>query len=345
MPCLAPPNCSAPVYTACMRRLTLYVALFALCALPALASAQFDSGTNPFTVSVDPTSPAPYSQVTLTPVSGQIDITNATMIVTVGGKEVYRGNAQSVPITLGGPGATLAIVVRMQTATGSYKQNLPLAPQDVVLVAEPLASAPPLYAGKPLVPLGGSVRVVAMADLRTSGGARLDPATLAYAWSVDGAQIDSASGIGKRAVIVDSPLQYRSRTIAVTVTSPDGRLAGSDSFDLVGSDPTLRIYERDPLLGIRFDHALGASYTLTGSEATLYGAAYSFPTALGAPVLRWFLNGAAVQSGALLTLRPTGTKAGTASLSLTGASGDVSTASAGLTVSYGSSASTNIFGL
>lgn len=216
---------------------------------------------------------------------------------------------------------------------------------DVVLVAEPLASAPPLYAGKPLVPLGGSVRVVAMADLRSAPGARLDPSTLAYAWSVDGIAIDSASGLGKRSIIVDSPLQYRSSTIEVTVTSPNGALVAASSLDLVASDPTLRIYERDPLLGILFDHALGSTYTLKGAEATLYGATYSFPTALGAPTLRWFLNGTSVQTGALLTLRPTGTKAGTASLSLTGASSDIAAASAGLTVSYGSTASTNIFGL
>lgn len=327
--------------------LSLYAALLGsmVLVLPTATLAQFGSEADPFTISVSPAAPVPYSLATLTPVAGQIDITNATMVVTMGGAEVYRGNAKPIALTMGAAGATLAVVVRMQTAASSYKQTFSITPQDVVLVAEPLASAPPLYAGKPLVPLGGSVRVVAMADLRTTAGTRLDPTTLSYAWTVDGTASDSASGIGKRTIIVDSPLQYRSSTVEVRVVSPNGALVAASSLDLVASEPTLRIYEKDPLLGIRFDHALGSSYELKGSEATLYGAAYSFQTALGAPLLRWFLNGAVVQGGPLLTLRPTGPKAGTASLSLTGASSDVAAASAGLTVSYGSTASTNIFGL
>ncbi len=313
--------------------------------VPVFANAQFGAGVDPFTISVSPAAPAPYNSVTLTPVAGQIDTARATMTVTVAGSEVYKGNAKPIAIKLGAAGATLGVVVRMQVGASTYKQTLSITPQDVVLVAEPLASAPPLYAGKPLVPLGGSVRVVAMADLRSAPGARLDPTTLAYTWSVDGVTLDSASGIGKRSIIVDSPLQYRSSAIEVRVTSPSGALAAADSLDLVASDPTLRIYERDPLLGILFDRALGSSYTLNGSEATLYGAAYSFPTALGAPVLRWFLNGTAVQNGAFLTVRPTGSTAGTASLSLTGASSDIAASSVGLTISYGSSPSTNVFGL
>lgn len=219
---------------------------------------------------------------------------------------------------------------------------------DVALVAEPLSSAPPLYPGKPLVPLGGSVRVVAVADLRTAAGVQLDPNTLSYTWVVDGTEEVGASGTGKRVLIVASPLQYRSGTVEVTVRSPDGLKSGMASLNLASADPVMRIYERDPLMGVRFDKALGDTYTLTGSEASLYAAPFSFPTALRAPLLSWYVNGTLAQTGNLVTLRPTGQGRGTASVSVTGASSgslDAPAASASLTAFYGSSGGSSLFGL
>lgn len=319
-----------------------------LVTVPLPVSAQFGSAGQPFTISADPRPPPAYGVVTLTPVSGDIDITGATMTVTVGGVQSYSGNAKPITITLGAAGQTAAVSVSMKTSRGTYRQTLSLTPQDVTLVAEPLSSAPPLYPGKPLVPLGGSVRVVAVADLRTGAGVQLDPNSLSYAWVIDGTDEVGASGIGKRVLIVNSPLQYRAGTVEVTVTSPDGLRSGVASLDLAAADPTVRIYERDPLMGIRFDKALGDTYALTGSEASLYAAPFSFPTALRAPLLSWYVSGTLAQTGNLITLRPTGQGRGTASVSVTGDSTgsiDAPAASASLTASYGTSGSSSLFGL
>ena len=300
---------------------------------PALAFAQLGTPLSPFTVSADPVAPAAHSSVTLTPVSGDIDITAATMTVSVNGTQTYSGNAVPVVVTLGAAGATATIVVRVETARGTYRQTLTL---------------PPFYRGKPLVPLGGSVRVVAVADLRTAAGVQLDPSSLSYAWTIDGSEAIGGSGIGKRVLIVDSPLQYRTRTVEVSVASPDGVRRGAAAIELAASDPTMRIYERDPLIGIRFDRAQGDSYALSGSEATFYAAPFSFPTALRAPALSWYVGGALSQTGNLITLRPTGGGQGQTTVSVTGASGgslDAPAASAALTVSFGNAGGGGLFGL
>ena len=323
------------------------MAAVVLLSTPTLAEA-LGEVQQPFTVSADPGTPSAHGTVTLTPVSGDIDITAATMTVSVNGTQSYTGNAVPVEVALGAAGVTATIVVSMKTTLGTYRQTLSLTPQDVTLVAEPLASAPPFYPGRPLVPLGGSVRVVALADLRTGVGVQLNPTTLSYAWTVDGAEAVSGSGIGERVLIVDSPLQYRARTVEVVVTSPDGLRVGTASLDLVASDPTMRIYERDPLMGIRFDRALGDTYALSGSEASLYGAPFSFPTALRAPTLSWYVGGTLSQTGNLITLRPTGRGAGTTEVSVTGAASgslEAPAASASLTVSFGSTGGGGLFGL
>ncbi len=294
---------------------------------------------------MSPQYPAPYSQVTVSELSSSLDLSGATMAVFAGGTQVYRGNVQPVAVTLGGAGVLMNVKVVISINGTQYSQTLSIRPQDVSLIAEPVSSAPPLYAGKPLVPLEGSTRMVAVANLRDGNGRTLDPGTLSYTWTVNGTQIASASGIGKDAIIVASPLQYRESTVSVAVENPSGSITGGASSSLTAEEPVVRIYKNDPLLGILYDHALADSYAITGTEASLYAAPFSFPTSAAAPALEWFLNGAAAQTGNSITLRPTGSGGGSASLSLVASSGDFIKATANLSLSFGAQTGGNLFGL
>ncbi len=298
-----------------------------------------------FSVSVSPQYPSPYSQATVSILSGSVDVTNSTVTAFVGGKEIHKGSARPFSVQLGKTGSITNVKVTVSSGGASFSQTISVQPQDVVLVAEPISSAPPLYHGKSLVPVGGDVRIVAMANLRDSGGKSASPTTYSYAWTVDDTRIANSSGIGKSAIIVASPLQYRSRTVSVAVTGANGSLVGGASLSLSAEQPSLRIYENDPLLGIRYDHALSGSYSITGAESTLYAAAFSLPTTGGAPFVQWFLNGSSVQTGNSITLRPTGSGQGNASLSLTASSGDLTPITTVLSLMFGAKPSTNFFGL
>lgn len=325
--------------------------LFAVFALLSLAAPSFVYGqmlgapedTNPFTISVSPQYPRPYSQSVVSVTSSTINLVNATVIVTLGGKEIYRGNAAPVSIPLGGAGSVANIGVTAIADGNTFVRSVSIQPQDVVLVPEPLSSAPILYKGKPLVPEDGDVRVVAVANLRNSGGSRVAPSSLSYSWTVDGARIGSSSGIGKSALVVASPLLYRSRTVSVDVTSGDGALVGGSSLSLSPSQPIVRVYRSDPLLGIRFEQALGGPYEIEGSEDAFYAAPFSFSTALGAPSIEWFLNSKPVQTGPLITVRPSGESRGSASLSSVVSAG-AAKASVVLPLSFGSGGF-NLFGI
>lgn len=303
------------------------------------------TSANSFTLSTSPQYPLPYGQVSISALSSTLDLTNATMIVSLAGKSIYQGSVQPVSIPLKGAGSVANVLVTISSGGGSYTQSVFIQPQDVAIIAEPLSSAPVLYPGKPLTPLEGSVRIVALAGFRDASGKTLDPASLSYAWTVDGTRIANSSGIGKQVIIVASPLQYRNREVSVVVQSQSGNLVGGASLSLTPTEPTVRIYKNDPLLGILFDHALSGTYAITSSEDTLYGVPYSFPTGTGDIALRWFLNGTSAEKGQSLTLRPTGTGTGSASLSLTASVGVSTQTSANLSLSFGSKTSGNFFGL
>lgn len=337
-------------------RFGLFAVLAVASVSPLFALAQsldvgvLDSGienVNPFSISLTPQYPTALSPVTLSFVSSSINLANTTMTVSVKGKQVYQGSVQPVAVMVDKAGSVTPVTVTMKTAGTSYTQSLSLQPQDVSLIAEPLASAPALYPGRPRVPLEGNTRVVAIANIADATGKTIDPTSLSYTWTVEGAEIANSSGIGKTAVIVTSPFQYRLRTVSVLVQSQMGNLVGQASLTLSPEEPSVRLYENDPLLGIRFGRALTGSYTIQGSEASIYAAPFSVPLAGGSPAIQWFLNGGKAQTGNLITLRPSGSGQGNASLSLTasGSAGAIATASTNLSLIFGTASGFNFFGL
>lgn len=331
-----------------MRSVFLIAFIVALI-LPVAASAQSIDGLGgtgeSFTISATPQYPAPLSVATLSFLSNSLDLANATLTVSVNGKSIYQGAVQPVAVTLGKAGSITNVAATISAGGATYKQTLSIQSQDVALIAEPVSSSPPLYPGKSSVPLEGDVRVVVVANFRNASGQVLNPAALSYSWTVDDTKIADSSGIGKEAIMVASPLQYRARDVSVAVMSSDGTLVGGASLSLMPLGPLVRIYENDPLLGIRYDRALSNAYTINGSEATLYAAPFSFPTTSSAPLLQWFLNGSSAQVGNSITLRPTGSGEGNASLSLVASAGQYTTATLNLSLSFGAQPSSNFFGL
>lgn len=297
------------------------------------------------TLTLSPSNPRPGSVVVVTPESTVLNLSNSTVSISVNGTKVYSGNSQPVSVQVGANGTATTIRAVATTNGATNSASITLRPGDVSLVAEPISSAPALYLGKPLVPSGGVVRLVAIADLRTSSGKEISPANLSYVWQEDGSTLESASGIGRSTVVVSSPLPYRSSTITATVSSPDGSIVGQDDVTLSPQSPTLRLYIDDPLLGIIYDRALAGSQQITSSEVTIAAAPYSFPTDTAAPQVNWFLNGNAAQTSPTITLRPTGQGAGSATLSASVTSSDaLANVSAALTLLFGQSTS-NFLGL
>lgn len=299
-----------------------------------------------FTLSISPSYPAPYSSATVSVTSASFDFSSATLAATVNGVSVYSGNVAPFPVNIGAPGKTITVKATITQGPLTYTQSLSFTPQGVSLVTEPEATVPPLYSGRPLIPLSGTVHMVAVAEFKTSAGTPVDPKTLSYTWSADNTTLQNQSGIGKMSAEIPVPLQYRSRTVSVVVKTTSGSSIGAANAALSGSDPSVRIYQNDPLLGIRFDHALLSSYTLTGSEVSLFGAPYSFSTAGGAPALSWILNGSVAQTGSSLTLRPTGTGQGNATLSLSvSKQSTLENALTTLAIIFGTKSSGGLFGL
>ena len=330
-----------------MRRIfVLIFALVFLVAVPAYAQTDLTAtgGPDPLTLSVSPDFPTPYQTITVTPSSTVFDITSAVVTAAVNGKQVYKGTGSTgINIQLGGPGTITNITVTASGGGKTYTKKLTLEPATVALVVEPVTTTHPFYKGGSLVASEAPVHIVAIPDFRTSNGTEIDPSTLTYDWSLGDQALDSASGIGQAVLEATAPQKYRDATLSVTVTNPANTMVAKAETTISPVDPITQIYRDDPLLGPLYDIALTDSYTMSGTEDTYLGVPYYFS---GSPTLDWTVNGSDSGTDPNITVRATGSGAGTAQIAFTATNSALSlTANSILSVLFGQNKPLGILGL
>lgn len=325
-----------------LTRILLLAILLGGASLGYAAHAQLTS-TAPITLDLNPQYPAPYQTVTITPQSSSIDLSGSTLTYSVNGKVVQQGTGQeSAEIALGGPGSVTRVTVTATYSGKSYSASLTIRPADVALILEPVSTTHPFYEGGALVGSQGSMRIIAMPDLRNSAGVQIAPSTLEYVWKNGGQILQSSSGIGKSVLTASAPVKYRDTTVTVTVSTPDQSIVGQAAVLISPADPLVRIYENDPLLGPRYETALPDAITLSDSEDTYRAVPYYFTSF---PTLTWSVNGTASQTGKDITVRPAGGGKGTALLGVLASTGSLGqSANANLSVTFGQG-SGGLFGL
>lgn len=315
---------------------------------PTLALAQMPAldgyGVDPLTVVVSPRYPRPYQTVTITPKSTVIDLSASTIVVTVDGKEVGRGSgSQSYSVQMGGPGTRSTVRVSVSGGGSSAANETIIRPADVSLILDPISTSHAFYEGANLVAPQGRVRVIVLADLRTAPETRIPSANLTYTWKTAGRILQAESGVGKSTLIATAPVLFRDTDVSVTVSSADGTLMGEASVAISPANPKLLLYKENPLEGTTFTAALSKDYTLTDNEEAFRAVPYFFPTE---PSLTWLLNGKSAGVDPLITVRTTGDRAGSATLSAEAKQfGAFYSADSSLVVHFGASTGTNLFGL
>ena len=310
-----------------------------------VAQAQVLPGSDPLTVIISPQHPRPYQSYTISPESTLVDLSASTVRISVDGTQIYTGSGtQAATARAGALGSRSTIVVSVTDPAGRvYTKQVVIRPAEVSLVLEPASTAHPFYRGGGLVASEGSVRLIALADLRTSAGARIAPQNLVYTWRLGNRILTDASGLGKSTLLATAPVRYRNADISVTVTSGDSTLVGEARTVVSAVDPVARIYQNDPLLGPNFDVALANRFSMPDTEATFRAVGYFFAVP---PTFSWNVNSSSGGTDRDVTVRATGNGTGTARLSVTATeSASRRNASSSFTVDFGSSRGFGFFGL
>jgi hypothetical protein len=219
-----------------------------------------------------PNDPTPGATVVLEAKSFSLDLTQASIIWTYGGKTVLSGFGKT-RLSVVAPGSgQIGTVTATVSATGTtpVTASLTLRPGSVDLLWEGADSTvPPFYKGRPLPAPGGLVRVVAI----PASGA---PAQANYQWSRNDSALPSASGAGNTSIVVrNDPLITQER---ISLGIAGGLFQGGGSVRITPRSPQTIAYQKKEGF---IDYARGStgSIAISGSGATLWFEPYFFSIA------------------------------------------------------------------
>jgi hypothetical protein len=319
--------------------LTFAVSLLSLVAVPVFAQTL---GAEPLSLTIDPQYPRPYQTITITPESSLIDLSSSVVTISANGAVIEKGSGmQSAQVQMGGPGTKTTITVSVLNNGRTTQAQATVRPADVALVVEPTSTTHPFYAGSPLLASEGRVRLVAIADLRTSAGAAIPASSLVYTWKNGDQILQAASGIGKSVLVAKAPVRYRDATITVTVAAQDSSVVAQAGTTLTPVEPVVRLYRNDPLIGPWYNTALSGRVTMGDTEETFRAVPYFF-TKL--PSINWQVNGTASETNQDITVRENN-GSGTAVLGVSAKDATGTLSNTSMTVDFGGKKSIGIFGL
>lgn len=267
-------------------------------------------------------------------------------------------NKESFSFTTGGIGTQTRIDVTIDSPTqGVIAKEFVFNPSVVNLVWEADTYTPAGYQGKALYTAGSNLKVVAFPTI-IIGGSLVSTSQLSFQWRDNDTPATASSGLGKNVFSFQGNQLQTSEDVVVDVYLGSTKIARGE-VNIPASIPQVIFYAVDPLRGELLGQGFQDSVSLSQTEVTLKAEPYFFANTSvrrGALTYGWTLNnqettGPNAARGEL-TLRQTGSGAGTASLTVSVQNTDADqysqSARAGLQLLFGQqagSALSNFFGL
>jgi hypothetical protein len=257
-----------------------------LLAVGATASAQAPQLTNPtadvddsafIDVRVTPENPSALSPVTLFLASNLINLSTATIVWSIDGKQVLSGvGARELATVTGAYGKTITITATITSPSGTVVKTINLTPQDITLLWEATDSyVPPFYQGKKLPGRESLVRLTAIPNF--SGQSTFsDKKNNVFVWKRNGTTVSNASGYGNSSFLIKQNPVRSQESVGVSVQSAGSESAAEKTAVLSFFDPMIIFYEEQPS-GLRRPLA-GSLAQLATDALTIKAEPYFFST-------------------------------------------------------------------
>jgi len=292
-----------------------FLAIALLVLAPVVATAQvIPPLETSLELQVIPNNPGPGETVTVRAQNVSGSSSAQTFVWRVNGQTVDQGlGRDTVTTTLGSAGSATVISVSVtENGTLVGEKSITLRPASLDIVWEGDTYRPPLYAGRPL-PTGSSVTTLHAVPNMTQNGVRVSSSNLTYTWYINDSQAPYRRGLGLDTIRATSPQFENEFTVSVIAETRDGTQRAEGEVAIRPTRPEIVMYERPPLLGIRFDRAITNEVALSGNEIT-FVAFPLFVNSLSEPEYTWEVNGAVVsetgRGGREVTLRKSGEGSG-----------------------------------
>ncbi len=257
-----------------MKKFFYFLILYLFVLIPVYG--QVNSDVSSLVLTVNPELPQANQTITVKLDSFATDLNTASIIWYVDGV-VTPPDATRKTITLNsGPyGKTKTIRVVVAGFDGRvFERTILIAPAEISLIWQAETYTPPFYKGKALFTNNADVTLIA-----SPSSGSYSAKNLIFSWTRNGQVIENSGGLGADSVrISNGGLLAKPMVISVKAESSDGMYRAFNTVELNPILPTIRIYEGDTLLGVRFERALQNNRSVVAKETSLQLYPYFFST-------------------------------------------------------------------
>lgn len=264
--------------------------------------------TGSLDIKITPQNPGPLEAINITVESYISDLDKAKFVWSLNGKVVSKGIGLRTFSFVNGPsGKTTRLHLSATTNNGIVvEKDFSWNPIALTILWEAQTYTPPFYRGKALITSQATVRAIAIPD-NTSGQNALGSGGLAYVWQKDRATIAGASGYGKNSFAFLAPKPFGKTAVSVLASSVDNSVSSENKVALSFTRPFVLFYEKDPLLGVLYNHPINSSFDLTKTEFSISAEPYFFSNDESDESTinyNWSINGKSAQNNdRVITLR------------------------------------------
>lgn len=263
----------------------LFISILLLCSWPLSVAGQGVSlGTSQqdLTVLMNPDTPRPYQEVQVSLSSSVVDLNQSAIHWVLNGKTLSQGPAQkNFSFRVGKLGEPTTLVLLVETPNlGTIQKNLTIVPTQVDIVWQADTYTPPFYKGRALPVPEAGVTAVALPTFVTRSGTTIDSKNLVYTWTVNDRRVGAQSGLGRN-TFKTSMATYVDNTppVSLEVSDPESGLRANVTSSPPGVQPSIVMYQKDPLLGLLFNRALGETFSPRIQEFSIVAYPYFFSAA------------------------------------------------------------------
>ncbi len=279
-------------------------------------NAQVQSGD--IVLSVNPRYPKANENVTASVSTYSTNLNTAQITWLVNGATLLDGiGKKDFSFKVGSADFQTTLEVKIQTINGSVvNKKITISPSNVDILWEAYdAYTPPFYRGKTLSVGEGKIKVVAIPSTKNIVG-------FDYQWKQDDKNKLSSSGYEKNSYIYQNSYLEDNNVVTVAVSDILGNGIGEGKITINPSNPKIIFYQKDPILGVKWENSVTDGFTVSSNGNTIIAAPYFFSKKdLNSAnyEFNWFLNGQQTlipNQKNVLSIKPDGNTSGTTILKI-----------------------------
>ncbi|MEK7136325.1 MAG: hypothetical protein AAB821_01915 [Patescibacteria group bacterium] len=229
---------------------------------------------NKILFSINPTSPGPQENTSVSIRSFAADIKKSLVIWYLDGVEYERGyNRSVIDFVTGKLGETTQLTAEIRkTGQKTLKETITILPVEINLLWRSDSYRPAFYRSQPPVSTGSKVEMTVVVNFKNEDGITIDPQSLVYNWEQNYQTISSRSGIGKSNFVFTK--NQGDDNIKVIIETKNGKAIGEKSIVISSEKPIVSLYEVKPIMGVNWTHAINNKEVLGGEKLSIKAEPY-----------------------------------------------------------------------